>query len=65
VANEAQEELTPREREVFELLKQFKSNRQIADALGVDERTAETHVANILHKLGYNDRRELWADMIG
>jgi hypothetical protein len=37
----------------------------MAQRLVVDERTVETHVAHALHKLGYRDRHELWADMTG
>lgn len=64
-ANEAHEQLTPREREVLELLKLRLTNREIADRLVIDERTVGTHVAHVLHKLGYRDRYELWADMTG
>ena len=65
MANEGYEGLTPREREVLELLKLRFTNREIADRLVIDERTVETHVANTLHKLRYRDRQELWADMTG
>jgi non-specific serine/threonine protein kinase len=55
--------LTPREREVALLLAQDLSNRQIADALVVAERTAETHVTNILTKLNLSSRVQVrpWA----
>ena len=53
-----QEALTPREREVLRLMAQGKSNREIADALGVAVGTVRTHVANILGKLGVADRKE-------
>jgi DNA-binding NarL/FixJ family response regulator len=48
--------LTDREREV--LVAQGLSNRQIADALVVSERTARTHVSNILGKLGVASRTQ-------
>ncbi len=63
MANEGYEELTPREREVLELLKERLTNREMAERLVIDERTVETHVARVLHKLGYRDRYELWSDM--
>lgn len=39
------------------------SNREIADTLVVGERTVETHVSNILNKLGFNSRTQIaaWA----
>jgi DNA-binding NarL/FixJ family response regulator len=55
--------LTPREREVLALVAQGSSNRQIAAALVVSERTARTHVSAILSKLGLVSRTQaaLWA----
>jgi DNA-binding NarL/FixJ family response regulator len=44
--------LTPREREVLSLMAEGRSNLGIADRLVVTEKTVETHVANILGKLG-------------
>jgi DNA-binding CsgD family transcriptional regulator len=51
--------LTAREREVAELVAQGKSNRQIAELLVISERTATTHVANILSKLGFSSRAQV------
>jgi DNA-binding CsgD family transcriptional regulator len=50
--------LTKREREVFELLLQGKSNRQIALALNITEHTVEFHLKNIYAKLGVSSRGE-------
>lgn len=51
-------ELTPREREVLTLLGQGMSNRQIAEALYVAEKTVKTHMSSILTKLRVNDRTQ-------
>jgi DNA-binding CsgD family transcriptional regulator len=48
--------ITPREREVLELLVRGLTNRQIAATLSITEKTAEGHVSNILAKLGVASR---------
>lgn len=62
-AKEAASGLTERERDVVGLIAQGKINREIATALVVGERTVETHVGNILAKLGLSSRRQVaaWA----
>ena len=50
--------LTPREQEVLPLLAQGHSDREIADALYIGLRTAQTHVANLLAKLEVSNRAE-------
>ena len=59
----AHPELTSREHEVIVLVAQGKTNQQIATRLGVTERTARTHVSNILAKLGLTSRTQaaMWA----
>jgi DNA-binding NarL/FixJ family response regulator len=50
--------LTDREREVLALVANGLSNQQIADSLVISERTARTHVSNILSKLGVASRTQ-------
>jgi DNA-binding NarL/FixJ family response regulator len=50
--------LTEREREVLGLLAQGKSNKDIAAALVITERTAKFHVSSIMSKLGASNRTE-------
>lgn len=55
--------LTPRERDVITLVAEGRTNREIGRSLGVAERTARTHVSNILTKLGLASRTQaaMWA----
>ena len=57
------EPLTPREKEVLSQLGKGASNKEIAYELSITERTARTHVSNILGKLGLASRTQaaLWA----
>jgi DNA-binding NarL/FixJ family response regulator len=57
------ESLTEREREVLVRMAEGKSNREIAAALWISEKTVEKHVGRILEKLGVNTRIEaaIWA----
>jgi DNA-binding NarL/FixJ family response regulator len=53
--------LTSREQDVFQLLVQGASNRQIAESLTITENTVKTHVRNILEKLELHSRTEVAA----
>ena len=52
----AVDDLTSREREVFDLLVRGLSNAEICDSLVISDATVKTHVARILAKLGVRDR---------
>ena len=51
--------MTRREREVAELVTEGLSNREIATRLFISQRTAESHVENILRKLGFAHRTQI------
>ena len=51
--------LTPREREVLQLLTEGKSNKEIARLTGTSPKTVETHRARIMRKLGARSLAEL------
>jgi DNA-binding NarL/FixJ family response regulator len=51
--------MTPRETEVLRLLAEGKSNRDIADALDIDEVTVKAHLGRMLRKTGASNRVEL------
>jgi DNA-binding NarL/FixJ family response regulator len=51
--------LTPREREIVQLLAEGNSSKEVAVALGISVKTAETHRANIMRKLELHSVSEL------
>ncbi len=56
-------DLSPRELEVLELVKQGMANKQIARRLGIAERTVKAHLTNVFQAIGVTDRTAaaLWA----
>jgi len=54
-----QQLLTPREQQIEGLIIQGKSNREIAETIGIQRKTVDTHVSNMLGKLGMVTRREM------
>jgi DNA-binding NarL/FixJ family response regulator len=63
VSHDARADLTARELEVLRLVGAGRANKEIAARLDISERTARTHVSNILGKLGVASRTQaaLWA----
>jgi DNA-binding NarL/FixJ family response regulator len=53
------ERLTSREREIVQLLAEGKSSKEVASALGISIKTAETHRANVMRKLELHNVSEL------
>jgi len=58
VADDPIDRLTPREREVLELIARGLPNKRIALELGLSEKTVKTHVGRVLAKLGVADRTQ-------
>jgi two-component system response regulator NreC len=56
---EALDILTPREREVLQLIVRGFNNRQIAERLHISIKTVETHRGNMMGKLDVHDRASL------
>jgi FixJ family two-component response regulator len=54
-----QETLTPREKEVFGVISQGLTHREIGDMLGISPRTVEVHKGRIMEKLGVKTMAEL------
>ncbi|TAH37298.1 MAG: response regulator transcription factor [Planctomycetota bacterium] len=59
IPQDSYESLTPRERQVLHMAAEGLTNAQIAENLRISPRTAETHRANLLHKLGLKGQTEL------
>jgi two-component system response regulator NreC len=57
--NEAEPSLSPREKEIFRLLAEGYSNKEIAEKLVISPSTVHSHRGNLMEKLGLNNRREL------
>ena len=55
---EMRESLTPRETQILKMIAQGQSNKLIARALDVAERTVKTHITSLLSKLGLSSRTQ-------
>ena len=58
-AEPALSELTQREREIVRLIVEGASNKEVASALAISERTVKGHLSNVFQKLGVTDRLKL------
>ena len=56
--------LTDREQEVFELLVLNKSTKEIAEFLGISEKTVRNHISNAMQKLGVKGRAQAVVELI-
>ena len=56
--------LTKREREVFELLVQDKTTKEIASELFISEKTVRNHISNSMQKLGVKGRSQAVVELL-
>lgn len=56
--------LTNREREVFELLVQDKTTKEIAQQLFISEKTVRNHISNVMQKLNVKGRSQAVVELI-
>jgi DNA-binding NarL/FixJ family response regulator len=52
-------ELTPREREILQLIAEGRSTKEVAEVLGISARTADTHRTNLMRKLGLHSAADV------
>lgn len=56
--------LTKREKEVFDLLIQNNSTQDIANKLGISEKTVRNHISNVMQKLGVKGRASTIVELL-
>ena len=56
--------LTKREKEVFMLLVKNRTTKEIADELGISEKTVRNHISNAMQKLGFKGRAQAVIELI-
>ena len=56
--------LTPREKEVFSLLIENYTTKEIATKLKISEKTVRNHISNVMQKLGVNGRASAVVELI-
>lgn len=56
--------LTKREKQVFEILMQDKTTKEIAEQLYISEKTVRNHISNVIQKLGVKGRSQAVIELI-
>lgn len=56
--------LSKREREVFELLIENKSTKEIGDILFISEKTVRNHISNVMQKIGVKGRAQAVVELV-
>lgn len=62
--NDSVSQLTKREKQVYSLLTEGLSDKQISERLGITPKTAGLHVYRVLHKQGYTNRNQVLIALI-
>ena len=60
----SKEIMTKREKEVFELLVQNRSTKEIAQELDISEKTVRNHISNAMQKLGVKGRAQAVVELL-
>jgi len=56
--------LTPKEKQIFDLLIQNYNTKEIALSLGISDKTVRNHISNVLMKLGVKGRAQAVVELI-
>ena len=56
--------LTPREKEIFNLLIENNTTKEISNKLNISEKTVRNHISNVMQKLGVNGRASAVVELI-
>ena len=56
--------LTKRERQIFEMLIQSASTKEIANTLHISEKTVRNHISNVIQKLGVTSRLQALLELV-
>lgn len=56
--------LTPREKNIFQELIKNKTTKEIAESLGISEKTVRNHISNTMQKLGVSGRASAVVELI-
>lgn len=56
--------LTPREKEIFELLVKKNSTKEMSKILNISEKTVRNHISNVIQKMGVKGRTQAILELI-
>ncbi len=56
--------LTKRERQIFDMLVESKSTKEISVILGISEKTVRNHISNVIQKLGVSSRLQALIELV-
>lgn len=62
--NEAKKILTKREKEIFDILVQDQTTKEIAAQLYISEKTVRNHISNVIQKLGVKGRAQAVIELL-